>query len=345
MEIENYPECLADLQRKRRNLNILMGNGFSMAYDHTIFSYNALQEFIEDLSDPVITALFQVIKSKNLEVIMRQLRVLSQLLDVFNSDNELKGKVNAADAKLRQGLIDAVKGMHPEHVFTVPNEQIDACYNFLKPYLSTTGGLFSTNYDLLLYWVLMRSDCRNSVDGFGFDHRNPEVTDSDEVECSELIWGPNSERQNLHYLHGALHLFDNGIDIEKETYDGYGYLLEHVKERMDTDQYPVFVTAGDGDEKLSQIMHNKYLEHCYNQLCSITGSLVTFGFNFGPYDEHIIEAINKAALYGRQAPDKLRSIYIGVYNDEDADHIRSIADRFYCKVHMFDSRSANIWGR
>lgn len=346
MEVENYHDCLRELQKKRRNLNLLMGNGFSMAYDDKIFSYNALQEFIQQLSDPILVGLFKVVKSKNLEVIMRQLSVLTQLLDILSGDEKLKASIKAADTKLRQGLIDAVKALHPEHVFTVPGEQIGACYKFLEPYLTQTGGVFSTNYDILLYWVLMRSGCKNAIDGFGYIRENPEETNPDKFEFSnKLIWGPNVDQQNVHYLHGALHLFDNGIDVEKEAYDGSGYLLDHVKARMDKDEYPVFVTAGDGNDKLSQIVHNKYLEYCYNRLCEITGSLVVFGFGFGAYDEHIIEAINKAALYGRQAQDKLRSVYIGVYSAKGADYIRSIEGDFRCKVHMFDANSAKIWGK
>ncbi len=91
-------------------------------------------------------------------------------------------------------------------------------------------------------------------------------------------------------------------------------------------------------------MHNKYLTFCYEKLSSITGSLVIFGFNFGPYDEHIIDAINSAALHGRKAKNKLHSIYIGVFSVDDERYIRSIRKKFKCKVRIYDSKSVNIWG-
>lgn len=345
MKIEDYSVCLAELQRKRRKINLLMGNGFSMAYDPNIFSYNALQTFIADLSDPVVNHLFQVVKSKNLEVIMQQLHVLSDLLDVFGDYGDLKEKVAAADTGLRRGLIDAVQELHPEHVFTVPKEKVATCYKFLEPYLTNGGNIFTTNYDILLYWVLMRSGCRMHNDGFGYELENPEEENPEEqVFSSVLSWGPNSGGQNLHYVHGALHLFDNGIDIEKEMYDSAGYLLHNIEERMAREEYPIFVTAGDGNDKLAQIMHNRYLEHCYRRLCSVQGSLVAFGFNFGDYDEHIIEAINIAAHHGRRSGEKLFSVYIGVYDDGAAEHIKSIVGRFRCKVRIFDSKTANVWG-
>ena len=73
------------------------------------------------------------------------------------------------------------------------------------------------------------------------------------------------------------------------------------KKRINNKEYPVFVTAGDGKQKLAHILHNQYLNYCYKTLASIAGSLVVFGFGFGKYDEHIIEAINKAAQSQIQA--------------------------------------------
>lgn len=90
-------------------------------------------------------------------------------------------------------------------------------------------------------------------------------------------------------------------------------------------------------------MHNRYLSYCYDNLCQITGSLVSFGFNFGAYDEHIIEAINRAAKFGRKDFPKLNSVYISVYSDEDRDHIEHIVHKFLCKVRMFDAKSVNVW--
>jgi hypothetical protein len=346
LKVEKYEDCLAELLSKRRNLNLLLGNGFSIAYDHQIFSYNALQSFIGELKDPVLDELFRIAGSTNLEVIMQQLTVVSELLQAFGDNSGLTQKVADADAKLRKGLIDAVKALHPEHVFTIPDESIASCKKFLAPFLEENSTIFTTNYDILLYWVLMRGQCDNAVDGFGYERENPEESNRDNFIYSEaLTWGPNINSQNVSYLHGALHLFDTGINIEKEQYDISGYILDRIKKRMDAEQYPVFVTAGDGDDKLSQIVHNKYLSHCFDKLKNINGSLVAFGFQFGEYDYHIIDAINEAAHYGRGASNKLYSIYIGVYSEKDAEYIRSIKNKFKCKVRLFDSTSVVLWGK
>lgn len=208
------------------------------------------------------------------------------------------------------------------------------------------GSVFSTNYDLLLYWILMRNSIVEHVDGFGRELENPgEFVPPEEQVWTELRWGKNREAQNVFYVHGALPFFDTGVDIVKEEYDRQNYLLEKVSARMEMGEYPIFVTAGDGRQKLAHIMHNHYLAHCYDKLCSVTGSLVTFGFNFGPNDEHIIDAINRAAKHGRKDFPKLVSIYIGVYSDENRKHIEQIEKKFKCKVRVFDAKTVDVWGK
>ncbi|MFZ0255467.1 MAG: DUF4917 family protein [Gammaproteobacteria bacterium] len=347
MQLETFDEVLSSIEKNagQRQFHVLLGNGFSMAYDAEIFSYNALHKFITNLDDEDLTKILRVIETKNFEVIMQQLDNFSALISAFGGTAELKERVDAASSKLKASLLDAVRSLHPEHVFTVPEEQSAACYKFLKIFVDTGGSLFSTNYDLLLYWILLRNQNDTHIDGFGRELENPdEVKKGEEEQWSDLIWGKHKDEQNVFYVHGALLFFDTGIDIVKEVYDGAHYLLEKINARMNDGEYPVFVTAGNGREKLTHIMHNHYLSWCYDRLCSIEGSLVTFGFNFGPYDEHIIEAINRAAKDGRNIHPKLLSIYIGVYSDEDREHTEHIKGKFRCKVRMFDAKTVDVWG-
>lgn len=352
MEIEKlqtYQEVIDSLLKKNRIKHLLFGNGFSMAYDRNIFSYNALSEFIEATGDPLIKSLFEKLNTKNFELIMQQLDNFCEMADVFSDDKSLTTKINSASKALKNSLIEAVKELHPEHVFKISDEKSASCMNFLHEYLKNSGLIFSTNYDLLLYWVLMRNKAEKSIDGFGRDFET-DLSDesyavSDDLERSgELHWGKHKKEQTIHYLHGALPIFDTGVNIVKETYTSGHYLLENIKTRIDNKEYPVFVTAGNGKEKLTHIMHNKYLSFCYEQLCNIKGSLVTFGFNFGDYDTHIIDAINIAAKNGKKTGDKLLSVYIGVYSDDDLKHIKSIEKKFKCKVHCYNARTVNIWG-
>lgn len=345
MELMSFEEVASYLKKKNRAMSLLMGNGFSMSYDASIFSYNALYTFLSSQDDELLNKLFGAVKTKNFELIMQQLDMTIALLDAFGSDPALKAQILSASQKLQNALLNSIKELHPEHVYKMPAEKSSACATFLQRFLESGGGIYTTNYDLLLYWVLMRQGVANPFDGFGRELENPvEAAEGKEQEWSELIWGPNKSKQNIHYLHGALHLFDSGAVVTKEQYDGNGYLLENVSVRLNEGSYPIFVTAGNGDEKLEHIRHNRYLSHCYDSLCEVDGSLVTFGFGFGQYDEHIIDAINKAAKFNTKQPPKLWSIYIGVYSDADIEHIRSIEKKFHPKIRLFDARTANVWG-
>lgn len=345
MELLSYEEVCSSLLKKKRPISLLLGNGFSMAYDRDIFSYNALYSFLTAQEDELLNKLFGVIKTKNFELIMRQLDITNALLEAFDSDAELRKKILLASSRLKNALLESVQALHPEHVFKMQEEKITACSKFLRLFLDGGGHIFTTNYDLLLYWVLMRSDIEKRIDGFGLELLNPvEASQGETQEWSNLHWGPNKNSQNIHYLHGALHLFDAGSEVIKEQYDWNGYLLENISKRLDEGDYPIFVTAGNGEDKLEHIRHNRYLSYCYDQLSAIDGSLITFGFNFGKYDAHIIEAINRAAKFNSRVPPKLWSIYIGVYSEEDAEHARSLEKKIHTKVQIFDAKSVNIWG-
>ena len=347
-ELPTYQDVYEYLEKKKRPKHLLLGNGFSMSYDSEIFSYNALYSFIENLDNEVLSKLFNIINTKNFELVMQQIDNFIQMAEVFSSDKSFIEKLITANKELQESLINAIKELHPEHVFEVPKEKSEACFKFLSDFLDNSGKIFSTNYDLLLYWVLMRNESKNTVDGFGKELENEEETKrGKEPEFSELIWGPNKSNQSVFYVHGALHLFDSGIDIIKEIYSNNTYLLENIKKRLDDKHYPIFVTAGNGDEKLNHIAHNKYLTNSYDNLSDITGSLVTFGFNFGEYDNHIIEALNKASKFKKDESrkGKLFSIYIGVYSESDLEHIESIKDKFDCKVNIYNAGSTKIWNK
>jgi hypothetical protein len=276
---------------------------------------------------------------------MQYLDNFSALVSAFGEYPKLQKRIDKASEKLKKSLLNAVNELHPEHVFIIPEDESRACSRFLNLFLNSKGHIFSTNYDLLLYWVLMRNNLIGHCDGFGreLENQGEFIPEDEQIWSEELIWGKNKEEQNVHYLHGALPFFDTGTLIEKETYSIYNYLLENISSRMGKGEYPIFVTAGDGEQKLNHIKHNEYLTFCYNSLCNIQGSLVTFGFNFGSYDEHIIDAINRAAKFGKKTTNKLWSIYIGVYSKEDKKHIEQIASKFKCKVHIWDAKSANVW--
>jgi len=345
MALQTYQDVVNYLQKQHRRKHLLLGNGFSIAYDKKIFSYNALSLFIQKTDNKILKKLFRIINTYNFEQIMNQLDVFQRLANDFLEDNNLAGKITNASDALKSSLIDAVSTLHPEQIYEIQKEKSRSCAELLGEYLGGDGHVFTANYDLLLYWVLMAniSNLGNVVDGFGRELiEQDEYKPDQEPEYGDLEWGQNKDAQHIHYLHGALHIFDTGVAIEKEIYDG-NYILDNIKKRISKKEYPVFVTAGDGNQKLEHILHNQYLDFCYKTLCEITGSLITVGFRFGDQDHHIINAINKAAK--QSISNRLRSVYIGVFSIADSKHVESIRPLFKCKVNTFDARTVNIWNR
>ena len=217
MKYESFDAVIASLKQKKRQANLLLGNGFSMAYDPKIFSYNALYDFVSALKDESLEKLFSAIKTKNFELIMSQLDTFVALLNAFDSKEGLQDRIIAARESLKQSLLNSVKALHPEHVFKIPEERSAACAKFLSHFLGSGGQIYTTNYDLLLYWVLLRQGIPNCIDGFGRELLNPlEAQNGEDQDWSELRWGPNRDTQNVFYLHGALPLFDTGTEIIKE---------------------------------------------------------------------------------------------------------------------------------
>lgn len=341
MELQTYQQVLDHLKKEKRKKHLLLGNGFSIAYDSKIFSYNALSNFIKESNDSLLVDIFEIVNTSNFEQVMQQLNISKRIISVFDPKSQALQKIDKSIGLLKESLISAVKKLHPEYVFSIPIDKSTACAKFISDYLGPNESIFTTNYDILLYWVLMRNDIQNCIDGFGRDLENDDEYISEEnCEYSELRWGKYKDTQNIFYLHGALPIFDNGIDVIKEEYDGE-YILDKINTQMEKGNYPIFVTAGNGDEKLNHILHNHYLSFCYDKLSTIKGSLITIGFNFGEYDEHIIRAINLATK--QNIRDCLRSVYIGVYSDNDKKHIEQIEHKFKCKVNIFDTKTANIW--
>ena len=134
--LPTYDEIIVYLDKTKRQRHLLFGNGFSMAYDANIFSYNALSTFIEKTNNDLLMKLFEVINTKNFELIMQQLDNFVEIAKAFGVDKTFIDKLLEANEILKNSLIEAVKELHPEHVFIVPEERSKACHAFLDRFLS-----------------------------------------------------------------------------------------------------------------------------------------------------------------------------------------------------------------
>src|SRR5690349_1325775 len=137
--LQTYQEVLKYLHEKKRTKHLLLGNGFSMSYDKDIFSYNALAKFIERVGSDTMQKIFKIANTTNFEIIMRQLDSFQELAEVFGAPPSVTNRVKDVSEELKSSLIDAIKEMHPEHVFTIPENKSHNCAMFLNAYLEEGG--------------------------------------------------------------------------------------------------------------------------------------------------------------------------------------------------------------
>jgi hypothetical protein len=186
------------------NSSLMIANGFSIKY----FRYaNLLEKAGLEAGSP-LRRLFDALSTVDFEIVIRALEDAALVERTYNKEKRAELLSSEAD-KLRRALVHAVRVTHPEHREDIADE-IPACIKFLSQF----DAIFTLNYDLLLYWVIL-DDTKRFQDGFGLaEDRNgfrwPFKTDA---HC------------NVYNLHGGLHLFKADDDtLEKRIDQGSGVI-------------------------------------------------------------------------------------------------------------------------
>ena len=186
---------------------------------------------------------------------------------------------------IREALAHAVQGVHvtggeiPESTFTQIREE-----------LRRHRRVFSTSYDLILYWAAAKGE--PSFDGF-FDYfwaRNCNAFDESTIRFSD-----SHPYTRLYFLHGALHLVATSGLTAKRTATLMEGLLEQFGEpyKGDATARPVIITEGSAAEKKHSIDANDYLTFCWKELRRCEAPLVIFGHSLSGQDSHLISALNE----------------------------------------------------
>jgi hypothetical protein len=278
-----YPSELLSYDAVLKSLGstsyLLLGNGFSVACD-PIFSYSRLYDAAVAAGLSVrAQAVFERLGTNNFEGVMR-------LLDDAHWIATTYGLVRSGDSSemiddvriVKTTLVEAVAKNHLPHTGHVSDEKKAAARNFFDPYHS----IFTTNYDLLAYWVIMSAGERVIFqDGFREDE---DAADAPYVIFSERL----GNARGLFYLHGALHLYLASGELRKRCWSrSQTPLTDLIKQGLTENEYPLFVAEGAAEQKLSQIQRAGYLWYCLDKLARIKSPLVVFGHSLGESDRHI----------------------------------------------------------
>jgi hypothetical protein len=196
---------------------------------------------------------------------------------------------------------------------------------------------------LLLYWALMHQD-ESSVDircDDGFRAADDPATDYVTWEVE------NTNRQNVFFLHGALHIFDAGDELKKYTWARTGVrLIEQIRTALGEHLYPVFVAEGESQRKRDRIRHSDFLSRAYRSFANIGCALFVYGHALAANDDHILRLIERG---------KTTQLFVSIFGDPDAPanqwiirRATKIAEtrsgRRPLVVEFYDAESAHVWG-
>lgn len=319
--------------------HLLLGNGFSQACRSDIFAYTALfdRADFKNLS-PLAREAFDLLDTRDFEVVMRAMRDAARLVTIYAPKHPAIADQLRKDADgLREVLVRAIADNHPAWPGDIEPQRYGACRRFLSRF----GNIYSLNYDLLLYWAVMQSEIGPAVtsdDGF----RTPEDGQQDYV-----TWEPGRFAQNIHYLHGALHIFDAGTEVQKYTWANTGIrLIDQIRAALTAGLYPIFVAEGDSAHKFERIRHSDFLSKAYRSFQEIGNTLFVFGHSMAPNDDHITRLIGRG---------KVKQLFVGLYGDENSEGNQRIRRRVETlqgmrprsrplEAFFFDAQSAHVWG-
>jgi hypothetical protein len=329
-----------------KNKHLLLGNGFSISLKPDIFSYGSLFENADFSTAPHIPALFQALGTNDFEIVINYLQNAAKVVEVYRPNLIRLAESLRRDAEaIKDALVAAVARRHPDRPYDIAPAQYAACRAFLNRF----DHIFTLNYDVLLYWALMQTEVDSlrlrPDDGF----RHPE----DDPDLPYVSW-QQSQTATVSYLHGALHLFDRGDEITKYTWSKTEKaIVDQIREALNEDRFPLFVSEGSSKSKKQRILHNAYLHKAlrsFEGCCKPAGNaIIIFGHSLATNDDHVLRCIAAGAV-----PDLL----VGLYGDpnsplnlEAVRNAQKIVDRRLkfrprapLSITFYDAATARLWG-
>jgi hypothetical protein len=321
--------------------HLLLGNGFSISWKPDTFRYDSLYNRANFKKlNPNIKKVFEGLKTKDFELIMKSLLNTAEILKVYTpSKKKLISELERDSIELKHLLVTTIASNHPEN----PSEISETEYFLANTFLDHFQNIYTLNYDLLLYWVIMHYNQENTKAKYDDGFRTP-----DSGKAEYVTWDiEKTNKQNIFYLHGALHIFDEGSELQKYTWINTGIkLIEQIRAALDKNFFPVFVSEGTSKEKKEKIVHSNYLSRGFRSFSAIGSSLFIYGHSLADNDDHILNLIPKG---------KLSKLFISIYGDLNSDDNKKIIkkaasfsqnrknEKNPLEVFFYDASKVAIW--
>ncbi|EIK45696.1 hypothetical protein O59_001335 [Cellvibrio sp. BR] len=356
-KILTFLEALDDSDQYSKR-HLLLGNGFSISCQPDIFHYGSLYEQADFSNIPGAEKIFQKLGTQDFEVVIQSLENAATLIPVY-----MKGSTEIAElmcshaTTLKDILVGTIAKNHPDRPQDIDATRTWACkeflYNFIGADNNKNGYVFTLNYDLLLYWTLMNNENPFDNDDLNLKKNDSFGNDENNPSADYVVWQGETAAHsaNIFFLHGALHLFDAGSELQKYTWVRSGdRLVDQARNAISQNKFPLFVAEGTSQQKKSKIRHNAYLYQGFKVLTSNAETknhcFFIFGHSLAENDDHILI---------RMARGKFQKLYISLYGDPASETNKKIISRAQwmqaqrhakhpLEISFFDSASANVWG-
>lgn len=320
--------------------SLLLGNGFSISCNR-IFQYENL--FNESNLPNNIKKLFN--GGSDYEKVIEYLNKRKEMHQA-NDEYEFVQMFEDWIYNIKWDLISTITEIHSR----VKTNKKNRHNTFL--FLSNFSNIFTLNYDLLLYWVVVYAvklkeknlqTYKECIKNKRFYPSDGFVRVDNDEDC---IWYQYNYKQNIFYLHGGLHLFYDNVNIFKLTYNvnNNQTIINKTKYWLEQGTSPLIITEGNIKDKLKWIKQNTYLNYCYQQLGLIKDVLFIHGHSLDYNDEHIFKAIN--------ANPNINAVYISIFDPViNEEIIRQkaydlFAERINDKsliVDFYNAQSVALW--
>ncbi|MCB1034217.1 MAG: DUF4917 family protein [Acidobacteria bacterium] len=299
-------EDWGNLREECEFTGLLLGNGASRNVWEG-FGYDSLYQIAcaENATHRLDTTdqrLFDELGTRSFERVLGGLAV-AQLVN--RSCSVECGELEERYASIQEALVEAVRNHHI--AWSVVEGGIR---HSMRDALLDYSFVYSTNYDLLVYWAVMADNGSGFKDYFW----------SDEFDLGNVeVWGKTTR---VLYLHGGLHLCRTarGLSVKRRA-SSNSNLLEDFGSLYNGERVtPLFVAEGTAADKLRSLYRSDYLSFAYSRLANHMGDLCVFGQALGEEDSHIVRAIRssmakKVAVSIRPSSDeeiiKRKAAYIG----------------------------------
>jgi hypothetical protein len=221
---------------------------------------------------------------------------INEALGINDDDRSMKAYHN-----VREALIKVVRTHHVERDENGLDEKLNKASSFMKNFET----VISLNYDLLVYWSIIKSnDFEKNKSKTNDRHKFKDCFNSGIFFEDWRDWRDPQKGYKkttiIAYPHGNLTLATriDGTELKIDCGDGESNLLDSIFERWNEGELtPLFVSEGTKKQKLSSIRRSHYLSTVYDEIIpDIKESVVFFGWSIGENDLHILNALSKSNI-------------------------------------------------